>query len=166
MKINKDCLKYLAGIIDGEGHLGVYKENGVCHITFRVRNTNKDLIDWLERNYGGHINGPYSDGGDNHAEQYTWALNEKYLLYKMCKFVLPFLIVKREICELCIEAYEDTFHWDYHGRGLPVHAREKREIYYHRTLELNQVGIKEINEKDVVLKLKKRKVVETLEEYM
>ena len=40
--INMECLKYLAGIIDGEGNLGVYKSNhSSYHLVFKVRNTCK-----------------------------------------------------------------------------------------------------------------------------
>ena len=66
-------------------------------------------------------------------------INEKLSVYKICKVILPFLIVKKDVCHLILDAYEDTF--------KNIHPSEydfkKREVYYQRTLVLNYVGKKE-----------------------
>lgn len=168
MKTNKKCIKYLAGIIDGEGNLGVYPVSSNYKLVFAINNTNKELIDWLKYNYGGIVGGPYHYE-DKRAEYWIWNITKKYDTYRICKLLLPFLIVKREICKLCIKAYEDTFHWNYVKRnGIPDYAQKKREEYYQRTLELNQIGFLDTtsSEQKEEPKLKKRKVIETLEEYM
>ena len=161
-KINK--LNYLAGIIDGEGALGIYTHKGgyVCYgLHMSVTNTNRELLDWIKDNFGGKVYNHY-DRRPNNATSWAWHMNKNQQIYKMCKLILPYLIVKREICELVIEAWEDTFHWNYRGKSksLPEYARKKRELYYHRTLELNKNGPKE--ESNMPVKLKKRL---TLEEY-
>ena len=154
-------IEYLAGLTDGEGNLGIYKNKKDYQLRFRMASTNKEVIIWLKENFGGAYY-EFTKSTTKHAQSWIWMLLSHKDVYKLCKEILLFLIIKREVCELCIEAYEDTFHWDYHSRALPEYAKNKREEYYQRTLELNKNGPKE-ESKTPELKLKKRTI--TLEEY-
>lgn len=53
-----DNLSYLAGLIDGEGNIGVYaagddKGKPRRKFTIEVKMTTEHIIDWLHQNYGG-----------------------------------------------------------------------------------------------------------------
>ena len=157
-------LLYLAGIIDGEGNLGVYKHTHYYSMRISVSNANRDLVDWLRENFG------YNDAArlshsENRKTIYTWEINSPKKVYNIAKKILPFLIVKRDVCELLIKAYEGTFRWDYrrYHQTTPIYVNNKREWYYQETLRLNATGNQENIEssRDHILV---RKVV-TLEEY-
>lgn len=169
VEIRELCLAYLAGILDGEGTMGVYKiSKHLYDFRFAVVNTNIELLEWIKVNFGGSITVHYK-GDDIRKRSWKWKLSDKTDIYKLCKVILTFLIVKKDICKLVIEAYEDTFHWDYqrggnkYGIRIPEYAINKREEYYQRTLELNHRGPIE-GSKSLEPKLK-RKTTTTLEEY-
>lgn len=138
---DRDKLMYLAGIMDGEGNMGVYPErSGIHRLEFTVNNTSEELIDWLKENFGGKKT--MSKRKNNNKDIFKWYIRGKREIYTLAKQLQPHLIIKREICKVVTDAYEDTFRWGY-SRGnnkIPEYALRKREHYYQETLRLNKRG--------------------------
>jgi hypothetical protein len=88
--------EYLAGIIDGEGHIRVavscYRYQ---YARVQVTNTCKPLLDAIQKNFGGKIisHGPRSN--PKWSECWKWDTAGQNAI-EVLEAVLPFLIVKRE----------------------------------------------------------------------
>lgn len=95
---------YLAGIIDGEGWISLWKDKrgGRIRGELGVGNTSKELIDWIHANFGGSVypkNGNdtcYYEGAEGRVlgkDRYKviWRGEESS---KLLPHLLPFLIVK------------------------------------------------------------------------
>ncbi len=95
---------YLAGIIDGEGWISLWKDKrgGRIRGELGIGNTNKELMDWIHTNFGGSV---YSDIG--YFERLVEGVVDKVLgkrrykviwrgeeSSKLLPHLLPFLIVK------------------------------------------------------------------------
>jgi hypothetical protein len=108
---------YLAGIIDGEGCIGIGKRGRnrkYIIATLQVSNTDYRLLEWLQHYYGGGI---YSYNHDNtilrgRKPTYIWSLAADKATNVIID-ALPYLIIKREQAELVLsiprrEIYRDT----------------------------------------------------------
>lgn len=105
----KEQLAYLAGIIDGEGCFyvgkvkqGKYGSGYQFHTTIKVDNTHRPLIDFLNQTFGGKREYSYWKKNPNHKPVYAWYSAGMMLDY-ICPLILPYLIVKKQQCELMIE---------------------------------------------------------------
>jgi hypothetical protein len=124
-------LAYMAGIIDGEGSIGFYKNyiNTIheWHYNTRLSITNTDLalINWLQDTFSGKI---YVIPPDkNHLGKkpvYRWHLNKKQEILNLLIDILPYLRLKKLQAELVI---------DYISNNLDGRGRANRErAYKHR----------------------------------
>jgi hypothetical protein len=104
MKIPKNKLAYLAGIIDGEGNISIVKGN-IKRPNFyfsgyvQVANTNKILINWLVENFKGKTCWESKPSPNSKLKGY-WVLKDCSILLNS---LLPFLILKKEQAKLVIE---------------------------------------------------------------
>lgn len=106
--MSKLTAAYLAGFVDGEGHISIYpyvrkdRNNQVYYkVNFKVCNTNKEIIESFKASYGGWI---YTQNKDNfdHKTLYTWSL-DSINAEKVLMIIYPFLRIKRRQCELVLE---------------------------------------------------------------
>jgi hypothetical protein len=89
----RDNLSYLAGLIDGEGHIGFYANGRGYAFRINIRITNEEVINWLHENFGGIKN--YIPKRKSHwKDQWSWQVhgNEAIKLYRK---IYPLLIIKR-----------------------------------------------------------------------
>ena len=99
-------LAYLAGIVDGEGHIGssvaVAKRslNESRNVRVVVINTDLRLIEWLEQTLGGS-RGTLSRTSPRWKTSYRWCVYG-HNADRLLRAVLPFLLLKREQAELAI----------------------------------------------------------------
>lgn len=109
-------LAYLAGIIDGEGSIMLWKSEidpkrrGQFNLRINVTSTDKCLTDWLYENFGGHTyecNAPSRKAKPNWKKQYIWSVDRPSIL-KFLKDIYPFLLIKKERCEIAIK-FRETF---------------------------------------------------------
>ena len=105
---------YAAGIIDGEGCIGIEKSTRGSDYRWRqnkrgyrmsvyvtVCNTNLELLEWLEQRFGGYIK-------EERHRHLGW---KRAWAWRLCsiqagnllKLVIPYLIVKRRQAEIAIE---------------------------------------------------------------
>jgi hypothetical protein len=111
----REKLAYLAGIIDGEGSLMLWmnkktKVRGQFNLRVNVSTTDKILMDWLFENFGGTIyemNAPSRKAKSHWKQQWIWQVNRPQIL-QLLKEIYPFLIIKKERCEIAIK-FRETF---------------------------------------------------------
>jgi hypothetical protein len=106
---NINDLHYLAGLIDGEGHI-CYLTNkngrGEPHTTMRIifvqskNNNGLRCCEWIKERYGGNISGGKKDFGKlrdaskkEENPMYRWTLQGENAFF-LCKQLLPLVIVK------------------------------------------------------------------------
>ena len=122
---------YIAGIIDGEGHANIITQRPKCKIgcvhgewfTLRISiaNTNKGIVEWLQRRLGGSISTQNHDGC---KPCYSLQLNAKRVRWLVPK-ILPYSVGKREELTLLIRAF-------------PLIQAGKRQDHYPEVKQLQQ----------------------------
>ena len=129
-KLTKDRhFAYLAGLIDGEGNVGVYRSKNQkgywgYALNINVSNSDRRIMKHLVQHFGGTFRwGTRSyiwkpNGGKNKA---SWLLNGIY----------PYLVVKHEQALLIL---------DFIGLGRKI-CPDRRYILYTKTKKLNAVGV-------------------------
>lgn len=168
MKIDDKKLYYLAGIIDGEGTIGIRRQDSYTgryiyshHIA--IKNSDVRLIHWLVDNFGGTFPKPHTEK-DNYKDTYNWQLSSSSS-YKLLKKVGCYLLLKREQADLAIELYEKVS--SRFGKTKPLFGwrKELAEELYQECKYLNKVGRKE----EVILSILDNNLVRrtvTLEEFV
>jgi hypothetical protein len=97
-------LAYAAGIIDGEGCLGIYpRKNRNCYATvIKVEMCETACLDFLQELFGGYRNAARRPGFPTHRICHQWACQSK-LAADCATLVLPYLRIKREQAQNIIE---------------------------------------------------------------
>jgi len=97
---------YLAGIIDGEGCFNIHKNSNRVSYTARLMvgmsgDGSLKVLRMLHDAYGGSLR---SNGKrrDHYKEEWMWYATGK-TLERVLADILPFLLIKREQAELCLE---------------------------------------------------------------
>jgi len=141
-------LAYTAGFIDGEGFIGLVKENRTIprgkskQYTLRVAVGQQDgeIMDWLVGNFGGYIHNVKRDNS------YMWQLTTKKAYYFL-KEIEPFLKYKRSQARLAIRFYERHLIGNEKRRYQQLSQIElqKREELYQELKNLKKVFRKPVN---------------------
>lgn len=96
-------LAYLAGIIDGEGHVKIEKW-GVVRLV--VGMTDKETPEWLYKTYGGTL--AYLDKHRKDRKNvWIWRLNNSLDNLKLLIMIYPFLLIKRKKVFECIKLLQN-----------------------------------------------------------
>jgi hypothetical protein len=146
-KLSETELAYIAGIIDGEGCIGLSRnrtkkqrqKNPKYQSEICVINTNKGLVDWLVR-AGGLVNvRPRND--ERWKVAYRWRIKES-LHPDFLRAILPYLVIKRKQAELIIQYCETKISHIRQGNKRDMSDEElaKRESYYQQMKLLNAKG--------------------------
>ncbi len=89
---------YLAGIIDGEGTIGICRTSrGKYRAPYiSVSSTTVELIEWLHQFLGGTVcrHKPYKK---QHSHAYSWRLRAKESVFSTLRSILPYLVVPEKI---------------------------------------------------------------------
>jgi len=162
--MNQNTLGYLAGVIDGEGYIGLEKtqrtkalkdqrwwspryQPNVC-----VINTNKDLIDFLQKEWSGSVTLRRGNQIKFHWKTcWRWRLNQGRIV-EFLTLIRPFLIVKPKQADLLLRFYRE--------RKLKLHHREHiseeelafRESIYREIKRLNHYDPQRLNEEALIPK--------------
>ena len=136
-----ETLNYLAGILDGEGSIGIehlsptknrIKDYYVCRLC--VINTSLVLVNWLKERFKGQIN--IRKQIANHKICYRWHIFGSDL-EAMLKAVIPFLKIKHQQAQLVIQ-YRETVGKT--GWNVSDETLELRKSYWIQCKEFNRVG--------------------------
>lgn len=109
-------LAYIAGIIDGEGYIGVYGGTTTPHVlTVGIKMCDPEAIGVIVDTFGGA-----SSGYENElAYVFRWIVANRRA-YDFLKAIRPFLRVKAEQADWAIEYYEET----YRGKGTKLSPQD------------------------------------------
>ena len=125
------CIKsYLAGFFDGEGWVGYHIVKRPNRTYFRLAvgivQTNYEVINIIHKLYGGHIVKPTRR--PNRKQHWQVNLIGRYAYYFLLD-IEKYLIVKKEITNLCMEAFEFSFSNSYNVLFLPTRKEIQKEYY-------------------------------------
>jgi hypothetical protein len=143
-------VSYLAGLIDGEGTICIFKtknrptkSGGKVGATDRYRaivsisNTSIEVMNWLDENFG-ERSLPVSRNRDNDSrfkKCYAWTITHAAAAL-LLKRVIPFLVIKKKQAGLFLEFMETSQRT---GRGgKPEAVIAKREMIYSEISRLNR----------------------------
>ncbi len=99
--MRKIDLAYTAGIVDGEGCIGLYlSSNKSFRVHVTVTNTNEWLIQWLKFAYGGNVCSAPVPVNCKLAWRWNIVSNQAT---NFLETIMPFLKLKRQQAELAIE---------------------------------------------------------------
>ncbi len=110
LRMNKVQLAYAAGIMDGEGNIGIVKRqwskrNDKYHLQVRVTMCDREIPEWFQSHFGGGLS-IRKRTNLNHRPVYTWQISHRSCI-PMLKAILPYLICKKPQVELGI-AFQQT----------------------------------------------------------
>jgi len=102
---------YLAGLMDGEGHIGIrwvvvrtrrqQRGSVTAALIVSVTNTNRDVLQWIVETTGcGHVRGPYRQG--QRRLKWYWFLSG-YQGSVVLDRIRPYLIIKAHEADLFLE---------------------------------------------------------------
>lgn len=103
---------YLAGIIDGEGTVGLYqgfRKSGRPYkiVLVSVSNTDETLMAWLVSIGGGFVARDKSKSRKPHWKpSFTWAVQAHVDVLGLLKQTLPYLVIKKSRAEMIIDYLE------------------------------------------------------------
>lgn len=141
---------YIAGIIDGEGCLGVYHRSSrnkgtrqvIPSTSYRPRiqvvNTNLNLVLWIRDRLKGDI-ATYASHDSRRKTKYVWRNGAARSILSICEHCLPYLVIKRKQAELVLRFPVDAVcnQWTVEEtRRIKI---EKHNLY-EETLRLNRRG--------------------------
>lgn len=101
--MKKTDLAYVAGIIDGEGCIGIYKHKHRYYLQVAVHMTNEWLVNWLSFAFKGSISTyGYYRKRENCQKEWAWNLTGKKALVFL-ELVYPYLKLKKPQAEIAIQ---------------------------------------------------------------
>ena len=143
---------YLAGIIDGEGTMGIYRNTDrrrrshsyYYRHNLKVANSCKDLIYWIKGTFGGSII-VYQPRYFQSQISYCWSSNKRQDTIEVLENILPYLKVKRRQAEIVLDFMKsrESINWypEHEIRKLEVVIRNKQyREYYNEIKKLNSRG--------------------------
>lgn len=139
-------LGYIAGIIDGEGCIGIHKQHHKGTrlelysrtLILEIQNTNLDMILWLQGRLGGSIGTRDREGNRKIAHRISWSANDAISILKA---ISKYLVAKRQQASWGImlqELKNERCHPGSAGFSNEEIARE--EFIYEQLTRLNKRG--------------------------
>lgn len=129
---------YLAGILDGEGCFTI----GRCRTSYVPRiivvNTNKELITWLQRNFGGDYSRSSVKGRPTWKPRYSWRVSHRSA-FQVAELAHDFMRVKRKQARLFIM-------WSVVGEVYPKWPGLRHKFYmdiWRMIRRMNRKGVPE-----------------------
>lgn len=104
-KIIKLDLKYVAGLVDGEGSIFIHKQidrrlrHYLYYLRLAVSNTYRPILYLLKDQFGGSIKEIIFPKDKNYKTAYIWALASRSA-FEFIKLIQPYLIIKKEQAKL------------------------------------------------------------------
>lgn len=100
------AIAYLGGLIDGEGTVSLRRKIGNhFNIEVYITSSNKPMLEWVRRVFGGKIYTYNRKGDTTRLPQHKWHIHSRGA-EDLLKMVLPYLIIKGEHARLAIEFRE------------------------------------------------------------
>lgn len=122
-KVEETTLAYVAGIIDGEGYIGIYGGKQDKHVlTVGVKMCDPEAIGVIVDNFGG------TNSGYENEKAYVYrVILRAGKAYEFLKAIRKYLRVKAEQADWAIEFYEEC--WRGKGHNLTTGDLTQRSEY-------------------------------------
>lgn len=134
---------YGAGLLDGEGYIGIqpYSAKGYGNYSPRVAiaNTSLEIMEWLVQNFGGGYS-IWDDRKHQRKRTYKWSIGSNISIKEFLEALQPFVKVKREQLEIMLLFVGFGVGIGNHDNSLLLAARE--DLYWDMKL-LNNNGKRE-----------------------
>jgi len=138
---SRDILHYMAALIDGEGSILIEvqspRENRKYYyygLRLIIINTNKDLMDWLVKHFGGKILARKKIIGRKLCYRWSKCSRQAAEIIEACQ---PYLIVKKNHAQVFIE-FMNTM--GITGWNVSQETREYRQFLYEKMRKLTKTG--------------------------
>jgi hypothetical protein len=117
-KIEQYKWQYLAGMIDSDGCIRLYKNTANYSPVIYVTNISESLIDWLVNNFGGSKNNIRHKTGDSingitvksRRQAFSWKLTGLENVVELLKYLKSELIIKRQQAEIILDAHSQGWY--------------------------------------------------------
>ena len=131
--MTKEDIIYAAGFIDGEGCITTSTGR-----TFRITiaNTNKDVLDWLQSIFGGHVNNQHLPKNTKHNIAWKWVICAGDKLVLFLDLVAPYLRIKKREAMLVRD-----YLFNINGRSNRFYTEEQKQEYQRIKDELRKLKI-------------------------
>lgn len=96
---------YIAGIIDGEGCIGIYCKKHSFFVQITIANTNKELIIWLENKLHTNAYKMLNDKRLKNKQSFSVTV-DRMRAFEILQRIKPYVIVKQKQVKLAIEFKE------------------------------------------------------------
>lgn len=93
-ELTNEEIAYIAGIIDGEGYIGIVKPKPFKQICITISNTDFNLLNWLKAKLGGGISNDKRIR-ENRKLCRSWQMTRYTNCINLLKKIYPHLIVKK-----------------------------------------------------------------------
>lgn len=149
-------LAYLAGIVDGEGCLTIYKvapakynrfQNPQYRASLKIANTNIKLVEWLDNEFSNFNSGYkqqkrsiFKKNSTHERWIYEWEV-QNFRLVDVLTQIRPYLVLKKRQCEVLL-AFRETYGGQTFGAHKPLCSKiiAQREIFLQEIRVLNAKG--------------------------
>jgi len=144
--MNNELKSYLAGIIDGEGYIGIKKmtkkknRSPYYHERVAIGMTNEQVINLFHKHFGGYL--IYRDHiqsrfNSNHP-YWAWEISDKKAA-EFCRFFVDKLIVKKRQAQFVIKLRESKERGQIRGRDgfLIKSLLDEREKLYQAIIDIH-----------------------------
>lgn len=102
----KELLAYTAGLIDGEGYMGLIPHSVTKNSyspKVKVASTTMELVQFLHNNFGGHLDKLRISSQSNHKSSAMWTLSNGINVGPFLEKLLPYLKVKNKQANLILK---------------------------------------------------------------
>lgn len=127
----KETTIYLAGLVDGEGYVGIKKSkyarhcpSPTYHERIQVRMIEEKAINLMKQTFGGSYYKETEHSKYSKKPLYCYAISD-LLAAKTCKQLLPYLTIKRKNAELILKLRESKQNIQTSERGGNKGGRRK-----------------------------------------
>lgn len=136
---------YTAGLVDGEGSIGLtpWRSSHLPIVT--VTNTDVRVIEWLEARFSNGNRSTLTRNVLQHRPRLNWRLSGRRA-YAFLKELTPYLVLKGEQAELVFEYYDSGGYFHYGNAPLPQAEKDRRAELHRRMKLLNARGPKHMVE--------------------
>ncbi|KKK75373.1 hypothetical protein LCGC14_2874380 [marine sediment metagenome] len=123
---------YAAGIMDGEGYIGILKVNKKANYQpcLSIKMGDLEALELYELLFGGHIgtSGVSSTG----RTMYKWVARNREEVKKVLTILRPYLLIKKRQADVCLEFIAEF------PKRHSQHRKDKMEEYYKLCRLLNR----------------------------
>lgn len=140
--MEETILAYTAGLIDGEGYLGLIPN---CRVTtslapkVKVASVTLEIVEFLHSTFGGHLDKVRKHKG-NHRDSYMWTLSNKVNVYKFLKEIRPYLKLKFKQADIIFNYCENCTFAEMRNKNTKEAGEKKRMDFYNQIRKLNHRG--------------------------